>query len=132
MGYSNGSVILWDLTRAVIAKSITTEHSEAIVHAVFLWQDYQAARQMKAITGDCKGLVLLHTFTIVPLLRRVTLTTQVRVTLFLVRVMYVFAIAFGVELPIPGFILPVCTIILHLTLNVSVLPSAYWTANEMA
>eukprot|EP01018_Ginkgo_biloba_P013146 Gb_27586 [translate_table: standard] len=76
VGYGNGSLTLWDVQRATAAKVITGEHSAAIVHTLFLGQDLQNARQFKAISGDCKGLVLLHTFVAVPLLRRFSVTTQ--------------------------------------------------------
>lgn len=76
VGYGNGSLILWELQRATAAKVITGDHSSAIVHTLFLGQDQQNARQFKVISGDSKGLVLLHTFSVVPLLRRYSVTSQ--------------------------------------------------------
>lgn len=76
VGYGNGSLILWELQRATAAKVITGDHTSAIVHTLFLGQDQQNARQFKVISGDCKGLVLLHTFAVVPLLRRYSVTSQ--------------------------------------------------------
>ncbi|KAH9322060.1 hypothetical protein KI387_016699, partial [Taxus chinensis] len=76
VGYGNGSLTLWDLQRQTVAKIITGEHSSPIVHTLFLGQDLQNARQFKAISGDSKGLVLLHTFVVLPLLRRFSVTTQ--------------------------------------------------------
>lgn len=79
VGYANGTLCLWDVTRGSLAKSVVGEHNVAIVHTLFLGQDAPAARHLKAISGDCKGLVLLHTFSqqLVPLLRRFSVTTQV-------------------------------------------------------
>lgn len=76
VGYGNGSLILWELQRATAAKVITGEHSLAVVHTLFLGQDLQNARQFKVISGDCKGLVILHNFAVVPLLRRYTVNSQ--------------------------------------------------------
>ncbi|KAG1338493.1 hypothetical protein COCNU_04G007990 [Cocos nucifera] len=39
-------------------------------------QDSQVTRQFKAVTGDSKGLVSLHTFSVVPLLNRFSVKTQ--------------------------------------------------------
>ncbi|CAM6071281.1 unnamed protein product [Sphagnum tenellum] len=75
-GYTNGTVSLWDLTRRTVAKTISGEHSAAIVHTLFLGQESGAGRHLRAITGDCRGLVLLHTFTVVPFVRRFSVTTQ--------------------------------------------------------
>ncbi len=76
-GYTNGTVSLWDVTRRTVAKTISGEHNAAIVHTLFLGQESGAGRHLKAITGDCRGLVLLHTFTVVPFVRRFSVTTQV-------------------------------------------------------
>ncbi|KAJ8763875.1 hypothetical protein K2173_003657 [Erythroxylum novogranatense] len=43
---------------------------------MFLGQEYQASRQFKAVTGDSKGLVLLHAFSVVPLINRFSIKTQ--------------------------------------------------------
>lgn len=76
VGYGNGSLIVWELQKATAAKVITGEHSSAIVHTLFLGQDLQNARQFKVISGDCKGLVLLHTVVVLPLLRRYSSSYQ--------------------------------------------------------
>ncbi|PIA34901.1 hypothetical protein AQUCO_03700277v1, partial [Aquilegia coerulea] len=68
-GYGNGNIIVWDVQRSTTAKVITGEHTAPVVHTLFLGQEFQVTRHFKAVTGDCKGLVLLHTFTGVPLLR---------------------------------------------------------------
>lgn len=70
-GYGNGHVIVWDMQRAALAKVITGEHIALVVHTLFL------GRQFKAVTGDCKGLALLHTFSTVLLLNRLSVKTQV-------------------------------------------------------
>lgn len=77
-GYSNGHVTIWDIQRASAAKVITGEHTTPVVHAFFLGQDSQVTRQFKAVTGDSNGLVLLHSFSVVPLLNRFSVKTQVR------------------------------------------------------
>ncbi|XP_024531344.1 vacuolar protein sorting-associated protein 8 homolog [Selaginella moellendorffii] len=76
VGYTNGSVILWDVPKAAVAKAVTGEHHNVIVHAAFVGQDGSTGRPLKAMTADCKGVVMLHTFTLVPLLRRFSVTTQ--------------------------------------------------------
>ncbi|GLJ14759.1 hypothetical protein SUGI_0239380 [Cryptomeria japonica] len=76
VGYGNGCLTLWDLQRQTAAKVISGEHSSPIVHTLSLGQDPQNARQYKAISGDSKGVVLLHTFVVFPLLRRFSVTTQ--------------------------------------------------------
>ncbi|KAF5201636.1 Vacuolar protein sorting-associated protein 8-like protein [Thalictrum thalictroides] len=75
-GYGNGHIIVWDVQRAATAKVITGEHTAPVVHTLFLGQEFQVTRQFKAVTGDCKGLVLLHTFSVVPLLNRFSIKTQ--------------------------------------------------------
>ncbi|GAB4861531.1 hypothetical protein Ancab_036722 [Ancistrocladus abbreviatus] len=75
-GYGDGHVTLWDVSRASAVKVITGEHAAPVVHAFFLGHDSQVTRQFKAVTGDSKGLVLLHTISVVPLLGRYTVETQ--------------------------------------------------------
>ncbi|KAL5572209.1 hypothetical protein UlMin_021806 [Ulmus minor] len=75
-GYSDGHITVWDVQRASAAKVITGEHTAPVVHAFFLGQDSQVTRQFKAITGDNKGLVLLHALSVVPLLNRFSIKTQ--------------------------------------------------------
>jgi WD40 repeat protein len=77
-GYGDGHITVWDVQRASAAKVITGEHTAAVVHAFFLGQDSQVTRQFKAVTGDSKGLVLLHAFSVVPLLNRFSFKTQVK------------------------------------------------------
>ncbi|CAM6085101.1 unnamed protein product [Calypogeia fissa] len=78
VGYSNGHLVLWDVPKANVIKTLEKEHSVAIVHTLFLGQDIPGARNFKAITSDSKGLTLLHTFTVlpVPVLRRYTVNTS--------------------------------------------------------
>lgn len=75
-GYGNGHITVWDVQRAAMAKVITGEHTSPVVHILFLGQDTQNTRQFKAVTGDSKGLVLLHAFSVVPLLNRFSNKTQ--------------------------------------------------------
>ncbi|CAK9319230.1 unnamed protein product [Citrullus colocynthis] len=75
-GYSDGHVTVWDVLRASAAKVISGEHTSPVVHSLFLGQEAQVTRQFKAVTGDNKGLVLLHTFSVVPLLNRFSIKTQ--------------------------------------------------------
>lgn len=77
VGYANGVLCLWDVSRQSVTK--VAEHTLAIVHTLFLGQDAPAARYFRAISGDCKGKVALHTFSqqMLPLLRRFSVTTQV-------------------------------------------------------
>ncbi|KAJ9681025.1 hypothetical protein PVL29_020099 [Vitis rotundifolia] len=75
-GYGDGHITVWDVQRATAAKVITGEHSAPIIHTLFLGQDSQVTRQFKAVTGDSKGLVLLHAFSVVPLLNRFSIKTQ--------------------------------------------------------
>ncbi|CAK7348627.1 unnamed protein product [Dovyalis caffra] len=75
-GYGDGHITVWDVQRASAAKVITGEHTASVVHAFFLGQDSQVSRQFKAVTGDSKGLVLLHAFSVVPLLNRFSFKTQ--------------------------------------------------------
>ncbi|RVW37739.1 Vacuolar protein sorting-associated protein 8-like [Vitis vinifera] len=67
-GYGDGHITVWDVQRATAAKVITGEHSAPVIHTLFLGQDSQVTRQFKAVTGDSKGLVLLHAFSVVPCL----------------------------------------------------------------
>lgn len=76
-GYGDGHITVWDVQRATAAKVITGEHSAPVIHTLFLGQDSQVTRQFKAVTGDSKGLVLLHAFSVVPLLNRFSIKTQV-------------------------------------------------------
>ncbi|TVU33578.1 hypothetical protein EJB05_25403, partial [Eragrostis curvula] len=66
VGYSDGHMTIWDVQKAAVAKVIYGEHTAPVVHACFI-------RQSKAITGDSKGVVLLHTFSIIPVLNRLTI-----------------------------------------------------------
>ncbi|KAI4328979.1 hypothetical protein L6164_021289 [Bauhinia variegata] len=75
-GYGDGHVTIWDVQKAVVAKIISGEHTAPVVHTFFLGQDPQSTRQFKAITGDSKGLVLLHSFSVVPLFNRFSIKTQ--------------------------------------------------------
>ncbi|KAF8412055.1 hypothetical protein HHK36_000008 [Tetracentron sinense] len=76
VGYGDGHITVWDVQRAAAAKVINGEHTAPVVHTLFLGQDSQVTRQFKAITGDSKGLVLLHAFSVVPLLNRFSIKTQ--------------------------------------------------------
>ncbi|XP_068669658.1 uncharacterized protein [Aristolochia californica] len=75
-GYGDGHLTVWDTQKATAVKTITGEHTAPVVHTLFLGQDSQVTRQFKVVTGDCKGLVLLHAFSVVPLLNRVSIKTQ--------------------------------------------------------
>ncbi|KAK7275442.1 hypothetical protein RIF29_16559 [Crotalaria pallida] len=75
-GYGDGHVTLWDVQKGVVAKVISGEHTMPVVHTLFLGQDPQNTRQLKAITGDCKGLVLLHSISVVLLLNTFKIKTQ--------------------------------------------------------
>lgn len=56
VGHANGFLALWELSsKGGSSKSVNAEHNAAIVHTAFLCTRYQ-----KAISADCKGLVLLH------------------------------------------------------------------------
>lgn len=66
-GYGDGHLTLWDLQKAVVAKLVSGTHAAPVVHTLFLGQDLQVTRQFKAVTCDAKGLVLLHTFSVLPL-----------------------------------------------------------------
>uniref|UniRef100_A0A453N418 Uncharacterized protein n=1 Tax=Aegilops tauschii subsp. strangulata TaxID=200361 RepID=A0A453N418_AEGTS len=65
VGYGDGHMTIWDVQKATAAKVIYGEHTGAVVHVCFI-------RQSKVITGDSKGLVLLHTFSIIPVINRLT------------------------------------------------------------
>ncbi|KAL6123977.1 hypothetical protein ACLB2K_076493 [Fragaria x ananassa] len=75
-GYADGHITVWDVQRASSAKVITGEHTAPVVHTFFLGHDSQVTRNFKAVTGDSKGLVLLHSFSVVPLLNRFSIKTQ--------------------------------------------------------
>lgn len=75
-GYGDGHVTLWDVQKGVAVKVISGEHTAPVVHAFFLGQDPQNTRQFKAVTGDCKGLVLLHHISMVVLINRFNFKTQ--------------------------------------------------------
>lgn len=77
-GYGDGHVTVWDVQRSSPAKVITGEHTTPVVHALFLGQDSQVTRQFKAVTGDSKGLVLLHAISVVPLFNKFSVKTQVK------------------------------------------------------
>ncbi|WOK95317.1 hypothetical protein Cni_G04024 [Canna indica] len=64
VGYGDGHLTIWDAQKAVAAKVITGEHAAPVVHTLFLGQDPQVTRQFKIVTGDCKGLVLLHSVSV--------------------------------------------------------------------
>lgn len=77
VGYAGGTISLWDVPRVKLNMSIVDQHAGAIVHAFFLLQADTEMRQMRAVTADCKGRVLLHTFTFRPLLRRFSVLSQI-------------------------------------------------------
>lgn len=83
-GYADGHITVWDVQRSSVAKVITGEHTAPVVHTLFLGQDSQVTRQFKAVTGDSKGLVLLHSFSVVPLLNRFSIKTQVNLFICIV------------------------------------------------
>lgn len=70
VGYGDGSLTLWDVQRATAAKVITGEHNAAVIHTLFFGR-------FKAITGDSKGLIFLHTISVLPVLNRFTVQSQV-------------------------------------------------------
>ena len=70
VGYGDGNLTLWDVQRATAAKVITGEHNAPVVHTLFLGQ-------FKAITGDSRGLVFLHTISVVPLLNLFSVKSKV-------------------------------------------------------
>ncbi|KAJ4978653.1 hypothetical protein NE237_009433 [Protea cynaroides] len=76
VGHGDGHVTVWDVQREVAVKVITGVHSAPVVHTLFLGQDSQVTRQFKVVTGDSKGLVLLHAFSVVPLFNRISIKTQ--------------------------------------------------------
>ncbi|MCO5587402.1 hypothetical protein L7F22_041351 [Adiantum nelumboides] len=56
VGHANGFLALWELSsKGGTSRPVNVEHSAAILHTAFLYTKYQ-----KAISADCKGLVLLH------------------------------------------------------------------------
>jgi vacuolar protein sorting-associated protein 8 len=77
VGYGDGHLTIWDMAKSVPAKVISGEHTAPVVHSLFLGQESSSSRQYKAITGDSKGFVLLHTFSVLPLLNRFTIKSQV-------------------------------------------------------
>ncbi|OEL18589.1 Vacuolar protein sorting-associated protein 8-like protein, partial [Dichanthelium oligosanthes] len=66
VGYGDGHMTIWDVQKATAAKVVYGEHAAPVVHVCFI-------RQSKAITGDSKGVVLLHTFSIIPVINRLTI-----------------------------------------------------------
>lgn len=76
-GYGDGRVTVWDVQKASAAKVIIGEHTAPVVHTLFLGQDPQAGRNFRAITGDSKGQVLLHAFSVILLVNRFSVETQV-------------------------------------------------------
>ncbi|XP_078448390.1 transducin family protein / WD-40 repeat family protein isoform X2 [Wolffia australiana] len=76
VGCSDGRLTVWDVQKASYIKIIHGEHAAPVVHVLFLGQDLQATRQFKVVTGDSKGLVLLHTFSGVRLLNLFSVKTQ--------------------------------------------------------
>ena len=77
VGYADGHLTVWDVLKGSHLKIITGEHLAPVVHVLFLGQDLQLTRQFKVVTGDSKGLVLLHTFSGVRLLNFFSVKTQV-------------------------------------------------------
>ncbi|CAN6466278.1 unnamed protein product [Victoria cruziana] len=75
VGYGSGSLTVWDVQKGSAVKTIA-EHNAPIIHTIFLGQDSQVTRQYKALTGDCKGILLLHTFSVFPLLNTFSVTTK--------------------------------------------------------
>ncbi|KAI0500748.1 hypothetical protein KFK09_018964 [Dendrobium nobile] len=75
VGYSDGHLTIWDVQRGTSAKVITGEHNAPVTHTLFLEQDSQVSRQFKAVTGDSKGLVLLHTSSLL-ILHHFSIKTQ--------------------------------------------------------
>lgn len=76
VGYNDGHLTIWDVPRGISAKVITGEHNAPVTHTLFLGQDSQVSRQFKAVTSDSKGLVLLHTSSVLPLLNHFSIKTQ--------------------------------------------------------
>lgn len=76
-GYGDGHLTLWDVPKATAVKTVVGEHTAPVVHTLFLGQDSQVTRQFKAVTGDSKGLVLLHAVSVVRVLNIFTFKTQV-------------------------------------------------------
>ncbi|XP_062091293.1 uncharacterized protein LOC133797417 [Humulus lupulus] len=75
-GYFDGHITFWDVQKVSAAKVISGEHTSPVVHALFLGLDSQATRQFKAVTGDSKGLVLLHASSAISLFSRFNVKTQ--------------------------------------------------------
>ncbi|KAJ8626194.1 hypothetical protein MRB53_019501 [Persea americana] len=75
-GYGDGHLTLWDVPKATVVKTVVGEHTAPVVHTLFLGQDSQATRQFKVVTGDSKGLVLLHAVSVVRVLNIFTFKTQ--------------------------------------------------------
>lgn len=78
-GYCDGHFTVWDVLKAIVVKTVTGDHRAPVVHTLFLSQESQGSRQFQAVTGDCKGVVRLHTFhiSIVPLGNPYTVKSQV-------------------------------------------------------
>ncbi|GAB2217506.1 hypothetical protein Drorol1_Dr00000701 [Drosera rotundifolia] len=53
-GYGDGHVTLWDVQRSTAVKVFVGEHSAPVVYVFFIGQS-------RAVTGDSKGRVVLHT-----------------------------------------------------------------------
>ncbi|KAJ0975965.1 hypothetical protein J5N97_017930 [Dioscorea zingiberensis] len=66
-GYGDGHLTLWDVQKGAVAKLVSGAHAAPVVHTLFLGQDLQVTRQFKSVTCDATGLVLLHTFSVLPL-----------------------------------------------------------------
>lgn len=96
VGYANGTLRLWDVSRRSMSKMMSTEHSEAIVHTLFLGQEAPGARNLRVISGDCKGRLLLHAFSqqMVPLIRRFSVETQVLALMMAILFLFLSSIMF--------------------------------------
>ncbi|XP_031498965.1 uncharacterized protein LOC116263380 isoform X2 [Nymphaea colorata] len=75
VGYGSGNLTVWDVQKGSAVKTIA-EHNAPVIHTLFLGQDSQVTRQYKAVTGDCKGLLLLHAFSVFPLLNTFSVNTK--------------------------------------------------------
>ncbi|MCL7022685.1 hypothetical protein MKW94_004174 [Papaver nudicaule] len=75
-GYGDGHITFWDVQKAQVVKLISGEHISPVVHTLFLGQDSSATRSFKVVTGDCKGRVLLHAISVVPMFYRFTIETK--------------------------------------------------------
>lgn len=75
-GYSDGHFTIWDVHKASALKVIT-EHKAPVVHILYLGQDSQVSRQFNVVSGDCKGVVKLIRFTVVPWVNRISFSKPV-------------------------------------------------------